>query len=173
MKIKMLSAKKGQFYILVALLLISYAFTLARQEVPVRKPRDTFQLLHEGYVSEGTAVVNNAVYEEADVALRFANFTSAYVAFAKSAEPNFRLAYLLRRNGLLTVGNRFDSSLNVTIGNADYLIASNAEQAASAANATIRLGGISHSFAFAQEDMQLKALFRTVDRLTTRVFVKN
>ena len=93
---KVLQNKKGQFYILIALLLVSYAFTLTRQEVPVRRLKETFQLLHEGYISEGTAAINNAVYEEVNVTARFASFTTDYLAFAKSADPNFRLVYLLR-----------------------------------------------------------------------------
>ncbi len=170
--IKALQSKKGQFYILIALLLISYAFTLTRQEVPVRKPKDTFQLLHEGYISEGMAVINNAVYEEANVTARFASFTDDYLAFAKSADPGFRLVYLLRYKDKLVVGNRLDSGLNATLGSADYVIGSNSEQTAAMSNATVRVAGISYDFRFLQEgEIQLKALFREAGKLTIRVFV--
>ncbi|MBI2141105.1 hypothetical protein HYU16_01640 [Candidatus Woesearchaeota archaeon] len=170
--ISMLQGKKGQFYILIALLLIAYAYTLIRQEVPVRKPKDTFQLLHEGYMSEGMAAINSAVYEEANVTARFAGFTGDYMAFAKSAAPNFRLVYLLRHKDQLVVGNRLDSSLNITLGNADYSIGPGSEQTAAVSNATIRIAGNSYSFVFLQEgEIQLKALFREASRLTTRVFV--
>ncbi len=170
--IKVLQSKKGQFYILIALLLISYAFTLTRQEVPVRKPKETFQLLHEGYISEGMAAINNAVYEEANVTARFASFTDDYLAFAKSADPGFRLVYLLRYKGQLVVGNRLDSGLNTTLGSAGYVIGPNSEQAAVVSNATVRVAGISYDFRFSQEgEIQLKALFREAGRLTTRVFV--
>lgn len=169
-----LQNKKGQFYILIALLLIAYAFTLTRQEVPVRKVKETFQLLHEGYISEGMAVINNAVYEEANVTARFASFTDDYVAFAKSADPGFRLVYLLKYRDQLVVGNRLDSSLNVTLGNAGYSVGQNSEQAAVVSNATVRIGGINYDFRFfqdAKDDIQLKAVFREAGRLTTRVFV--
>ncbi|MEK6837917.1 MAG: hypothetical protein AABX69_04660 [Nanoarchaeota archaeon] len=164
-------SKKGQFYILIALVLISYAFTLIRQDVPVRKPKETFQLLHEGYISEGAAVINNAVYGEANVTARFASFTNDYLAFAKSADPGFRLVYLLRYRDELIVGNRLDSSLNVTLGSSDYMIGQNSEQTVAVSNATIRIAGINYAFRFSQDDIQLKAVFRVAGKLTTRVFV--
>ncbi|MBI2580278.1 hypothetical protein HYV85_00540 [Candidatus Woesearchaeota archaeon] len=167
----MLQSKKGQFYILIALLLIAYAFTLARQEVPVRKVKETFQLLHEGYISEGTAAINNAVYEEANVTAVFAAFTTDYLAFAKSAAPNFRLVYLLKYKDKLVVGNRLDSSINVTIGSADYVVGSSTEQTTAASNATVTVAGINYNFRFSQDDIQLKALFREAGGLTIRVFV--
>lgn len=168
---KLVKNKKGQFYVLIALLLISYAFSLTRHDVPARKPRDTFQLLHEDYVNEGASTINNAVYEDANVTAKLAQFTTNYLAFARSAEPNFRLVYLLKYKDKLTVANRLDTRLNVTIGNTDYLIATDGQQTADAANSTVKLAGINYDFGFTQEDIQLKALFRISDKLSTRIFV--
>mgnify|MGYP001566679939 CR=1 FL=1 len=170
--LSMLRSKKGQFYILIALLLISYAFQLARQEAPIRKQSDAFQLLHEGYLAEGARVINNAVYEEANVTERFRSFTDDYVAFAKSSEPSFGLAYLLRYKDTLTIGNRLAAGLNVTAGGASFLVPQNSESTVSASNATLTVSGISYDFGFSGSDIQLKALFRASDRLTTRVFVQ-
>ena len=168
----MFCSKKGQFYILIALLLISYAFGLARQDVPIRKSKDTFQLLHEGYVTEGSAIINNAVYEGANVTARFSAVTNDYMAFARSAEPGFRLVYLLKHKGQLTVGNRLDDGLNVSVGSTSYLVGSNSGMAVPAAAASFKLAGISYDFSFSDEEIQLKAVFRTSDKLTIRVFVK-
>ena len=118
--IRLLNSKKGQFYILIALLLISYAFQLARQEVPIRKQQDVFRLLYDGYLAEGARVVNNAVYEEANVTERLGSFTNDYVAFAKSSDSGFGLAYLLGYKGSLTVGNRLGTDINVTAGSASF-----------------------------------------------------
>ncbi|MBI2145418.1 hypothetical protein HYU18_03800 [Candidatus Woesearchaeota archaeon] len=167
-----LSNKKGQFYILVALLLISYAFTLARQDVPIRKSKDNFQLLHEGFVSEGTAVINNAVYEEANVSASFSGFADDYLAFARSAEPGFRAFFLLKDGGLLTIGNRLDDSVNVTVSNVSRLVASSSDITVAAGDASFELSGVSYSFKFSPEPIQLKAVFKTSDKLTKRVFVK-
>ncbi len=170
--IRMLRTKKGQFYILIALLLIAYAFQLARQEAPIRKQSDAFRLLHEGYLAEGARVINNAVYEEANVTERLRSFTNGYVAFAKSSEPNFGLAYLLMYNGQLTIGNRLAAALNVTSGGASFLVPQGSESAVSAANATLTVSGINYDFGFSGSDVQLKAVFRASDKLTTRVFVQ-
>lgn len=170
--LRMLSDKKGQFYILIALLLISYAFGLARQDVPIRKPKDTFQLLHEGYVSEGSAAINNAVYEDANVTARFSAFTDDYMAFARSAEPGFRLVYLLKYRDWLTVGNRLGDGLNVSVGSSSYLAGSSSEITVPVAAASFKISGIPYDFAFSDEEIQLKAVFRSSDKLTTRVFVR-
>lgn len=165
-------SKKGQFYILIALLLITYAFQLARQDVPVRKPSDTFRVLHEDYINEGAKVINNAVYEEANVTARFKSFTGDYAAFAKSAEPGFGLAYLLKHKDSLTVGNRLAAGINVTAGGTSFLVSPNSERSVSATNATLLVSGISYDFGFSDGDIQLKALFRASDKLATRVFVQ-
>jgi len=168
---KLLNGKKGQFYILIALILISYAFTLARQDVPVRKQKDSFQLLHEGYMAEAPIVVNNAVYDEANATARLANFTNVYMEFARSSEPGFRMAYLFSHDGALTTGNRLEEPLNVTLGSSSYIINPDAELTLGAANETLQLGGLSYLFQFSQERLQLKAVFRAADKLTKRVFV--
>lgn len=172
LNLKIFNNKKGQFYILIALLLVSYAFQLARQEVPIRKQSDAFQLLHDGYLAEGSRVVNNAVYEEANVTERFRSFTGDYVAFAKSSDPGFGLAYLLRYKDTLTIGNRLGAGLNVTAGGASFLVPLNSESTVPASNATLTVSGINYDFGFSGGDVQLKALFRASDRLTTRVFVQ-
>ncbi len=173
--VRMLNSKKGQFYILIALLLISYAFALSRQDVPVRRPKDTFQLLHEGYVNEGAVAVNNAVYEDASVPARFANFTGTYLAFARSAEPGFRLVYLLKYRDQLVIGNRLDAELNATVGNSSYLLAQDEDRIVQPGNlrsANLRVAGINYGFSFSADEIQLKAVFRTSDKLTRRVFVQ-
>lgn len=170
--LKLLSSKKGQFYILIALLLISYAFGLSRHDVPIRRSRDTFQLLHEGYVTEGSAIINNAVYDGANVTARFSAFTNDYMAFARSAEPGFRLVYLLKYKNQLTVGNRLDAGLNVSVGSSSYLVGSSSEMTVPVAAASFKLSGIPYDFAFSDEEIQLDAVFRTSDKLTIRVFVK-
>ena len=169
---RMLQNKKGQFYILIALLLISYAFQLSRQDVPIRKPSDTFRLLYEGYLAEGARVINNAVYEEANVTARFSSFTNDYAAFAKSSEPSFGLAYLLEYKDSLTVGNRLGANLNVTAGGTGFLVSHGSERAVSARNATLLISGTNYDFGFSSGDVQLKAVFRASDKLSTRIFVK-
>ena len=174
---KLLLNKKGQFYILIALLLISYAFQLTRQEVPVRKPKDTFQLLHEGYINEGAIVINNAVYESANVPARLANFTSTYLTFARSADPGFRLAYLFRYKDMIVVGNRLGAELNATVGSSSYLLALNEDRIVQPVQpgnvkASLRVAGINYGFSFSADEIQLKAIFRTSEKLATKVFVQ-
>ena len=171
----LLHSKKGQFYILIALLLISYAFALSRQDVPVRKSKDTFQVLHEGYINEGAVAVNSAVYGDASVPARFANFTIAYLAFARSAEPGFKLAYLLKYGNQLVIGNRLGAELNATVGNSSYLLSPDEDrivQPSSFSPASLRVAGIDYGFSFSADELQLKVLFRASDKLATRVFVQ-
>jgi hypothetical protein len=172
-KIKMLETKKAQFYILIALLLIVAAFSVTKQDVPIRKPADSFLLLHEGFVKEGVHVINNAVYNDANISSNFANFTNAYVDFAKSSDPSFELAYFLKYGDKLSVGNRFDSNLNITVGSTGLLVSPGTEHTVSIANTTMLLNGLDYNFDFTEEDIQLKAIFRKKDKLEIRIFVRN
>ncbi len=167
-----LRSKKGQFYILIALLLISYAFLLARQDVPIRKPDDNFRLLHDGYVSEGAVTINNAVYDGANVTARFSKFTDDYLAFAKSTEPGFRMVYLLKGGNRLAIGNRLDGDAAVTVGSSTYTVPSNSEVIVAVGDANLSVSGLFYRFKFSSEAFQLKAIFRTSDKLTKRVFVE-
>ena len=168
-------SKKGQFYILAALLLISYAFSL-KSEVSLRKPEDPFKLLSESYISEGTRAINNAVYEDAAVTARFANYTDSYLAFAKSAEPGFRLAYLFRYRGQLVIGNRLGFAINATVRNSSYILSDGEDlivaDQAGAFMAALRFAGVAYGFGFSADDAQLKALFRNSDRIATRILVQ-
>lgn len=168
----MLKSKKGQFYILIALLLVSYAFGLARRDVPVSDSKDTFQLLNDGYISEGANVINNAVFADADVDARFSNFTDDYLAFAKSADPAFRLVYLLRHDGELAIGNRLDGTINVTFGDASYEVQQGSRLVLPASDVALRVSGASYDFRFSEDDIQLKALFRSSGKLSTRVVAR-
>ena len=169
---RMRQNKKGQFYILIALLLISYAFQLARQDVPIRKPSDAFKLLYDGYLAEGARVVNDAVYEEANVTARFSSFTTDYVAFAKSSDSGFGLAYLLKYKDTLAIGNRLAADLNVTAGGTSFIVPQNSERVVSATSATLTVSGTSYNFGFSGSDIQLKALFRSFDKLSIRVYMR-
>ena len=165
-------SRKGQFYILIALLLISYAFVLAKQDVPIRKAKDNFQLIHEGYLAEGPVVINSAVYEGANVSAMLSAFTDDYVAFARSAEPGFRMVYLLKDGGRLAIGNRLDSQLNVTVSNVSYTVNSNSDLMVETGGASFAVDGVTYAFSFSSEASQLKGMFRTSDRRTKRGFVK-
>jgi len=168
---KLFKAKKGQFYILISLLLVAYAYGLARAEVPVALPKDTFQVLREGYISEGGHVVNNAVYEGANVTGRFAGFTTDYIAFAKSVEPSFRLAYLLKSGDELVIGNQLGTAINVTAGSSSYLVRSNSVLAIPVSGVKLAAFGAVYDFSFSEDNIQLKVLFRSSDKLATRIFV--
>ncbi len=166
-----MSSRKGQFYILISLLLIAYAFTLSRQDLPVRRPEDNFRLLHEGFVREGSVVVNNAVYAGVNVSERFEAFTGSYMGFAKSSEPGFRLVYLLKDSGSLSIGNRLDSEINVSVGNSSYAVSPSSQRIVAASDASFTLSGIAYNFRFSSDDIQLKAFFRSSGKLARRVFV--
>ncbi len=171
MKIRLFSSKKGQFYILIALLLITYAFGLSRQDVPIRKPQDNFKLLHGGFMTEGAAVINSAIYEEANVSSRFSGFTDNYLAYARSSEPGFRLLFLLKQGSLLTVGNRLNGSVNITVSNASYIVPSSSDVIVTAGTTSVALFGLSYTFYFSSADFELKGYFQTSDKLARRIFV--
>jgi len=167
-----MSNKKGQLYIVAAILLLTYAFAIARPSVSPKLPISSFQSLHKNFISETPVVVNNALQQSDNVSATFKTFVDDFSIYAKTKDPNFRLVYLLVDKDKLVVGNRLDDSVNVTIGDTVHKISSNQELTVNkAASADLLVNGITYSYLFNDDNVQLKAFFRKEDQNEIRVFV--
>ncbi len=171
MKLSLFSGKKGQFYILTAIVLISYAFMIIRPSAVVQEKRDVFRELYQNFISESPVVVNNAVYDGANVSERFSAFAASYADYAVTKSPNFRFLYILRDGNSMVVGNRLGLSVNLTAGGSIYSVSDRSVITISPADAGVDVAGISYSFGIGTEDYQVKSLFRQRSDDGLRVYV--
>ena len=164
--------KKAQFYIFIAILLLTYAFAIARPSAAPKEPVPVFKSLYQNFISESPTVINNALHSSGNVSDAYKNFVDTFISFAKTKEPNFRLLYILVNNDKLVVSNRMDSAINATVNQNSYQISSNQELTLGKADsADIIIGTNTYSFSFDDTDTQVKALFRKEDKNEVRVYV--
>ncbi|MFH1332086.1 MAG: hypothetical protein ABIH63_02260 [archaeon] len=99
--------KKGQIYIIAAILLSVVIFALAsvtniaKQE----KFKGDFEKLSSNYETEGSKLINTVVNTGEDVGARFGNFTYAFTSYSKTQNPQFGLIYVLDYGGRVYLGN--------------------------------------------------------------------
>src|SRR3989338_1844629 len=164
--------KKGQFYIFIAIVLITYAFNIARPDTIAREKPDVFKELYENFMTESTLVVNNALYREANVSETFLGFADSYADYARTRQPNFRLAYILKDEDALVVGNKLGISINVSLTNTSYNVNDGSTVTISPQYITLDVAGITYDFNIGPEEYQVKYLFRQKTSAETRIFVR-
>lgn len=169
---KLVSNRKAQFYLFTAIVLIAYAFSIARTEPLVQEETDAFKELYENFITESPMVINNALYQQANVSEKFEAFASAYADYARTRQPNFRLAYILRSEGNMLVGNRLGLGINATLTNStSYEISDGSTFTLAPQDIALEVAGISYTFTIGSEAYQVKSLFRQKTSTETRIFV--
>ncbi len=166
-----LMGKKGQFYILTAIVLISYAFMVIRPSAVVQEKRDAFKELYQNFISESPVVVNNALYDRVNVSASFSSFAGNYADYALTKSPNFRFLYILRDGDSMIVGNRLGTGVNVGVGGSSYNVSDGKIITVSPADVVVDVAGISYSFGIGSESYQVKSLFRQRGDGGLRVYV--
>ena len=106
--------KKGQFYILAAIILSVYAMTIS---IPKNEEaqKSSFSTLYENYLFEAPKVVNSALYNDTGSAARLANFTDLQIQMARSFEPNYGILYAYSHDGRTYIRSRLKEDANITL----------------------------------------------------------
>ncbi len=109
--------KKGQLYIMAALILAFILFGLmsvtnSAKEVSIES---NFDKLAENYETESTKLVNSLLIDSAvtstEISEKFTEFAAAFTSYAKSQNPNFGLIYAFEYDNELYVGNYLDTEI--------------------------------------------------------------
>ncbi len=166
-----IKGKQGQFYILTAIVLITYAFTIVRPSAVAQERTDAFKELYQNFISESPVVVNNALYDGANVSERFSAFAGSYADYAVTKSPNFRFLYVLRDGDSMLVGNRLGVSVSVTVGGSSYNVTDRSVIAVSPADVGVDVAGVSYSIGIGPEAYQVRSLFRQKSDDGLRVYV--
>lgn len=169
----MIRSKKGQVYIFVAILLIAFAFSVARPLTAGQPKSDAFTQLHENFVRESPVVVNSALYGGSNVSASFSAFADDYFDYARSKSPRFRFLYLLRDGDALVIGNHLGIEVNASFSGASYNVSRDSTVTVTPADLTLYVDGIGYSFDITDDAYQVKSLFRQQDNLERRVFVSS
>lgn len=99
--------KKGQVYIIAAILLSVVVFAVASVSNVARqeKFKGDFEKLSTNYEREGSKLINTVLNTGEDAGAIFGDFTYAFTAYSKTQNPQFGLIYALDYKGKVHVGN--------------------------------------------------------------------
>ena len=86
-----LKSRKAQFYIVIAIILIVYLFAIGKPTAQIKKPETAFRQLYQNFMAESPKAINSGIYE-GNLTERFKNFSDAYISYARTKSPDFRMA---------------------------------------------------------------------------------
>lgn len=165
--------KKGQFYLLAAVILISLSFIilmLSKKTIFIAET-DSFSELHTNYLSESSQTINNILYEKNNNNqtnfnfARFDSFTSDFLDYSKTLDAGFSLAYAITYHNTTKVKNYvgFDIVLN------NNSLENNNELTITSDDFSLIMKNITYDFEV-NKDVELNILFRSESNNNVRVF---
>lgn len=108
--------KRGQVYLLAALIIGFILFTLVAQSNIVKRTiiEDDFEELSKNYERESAHFVNGLLEKgTGNVEQEFIKFTILFTSFAKTKNPEFGLLYAFLHQGTVYVGNYLDTAVTI------------------------------------------------------------
>ena len=108
--------KRGQIYLLAALIIGFILFLLAAQTNIIKKItiEDDFEELSKNYERESANFVNSLLSNPtANIEKEFAKFTVLFTSSAKTKNPEFGLVYAFLHQGNVYIGNYLDTKINL------------------------------------------------------------
>lgn len=159
MRVKLINvkSKKGQFYILTAIIFCSVMFTLLYNRQPIPKVNPEFENLYNNYIHEAPIVINNALYENKNLSSSFQNYTSNFMAFAKEKNINFKVFYVLVYDNKIELVNYLNAPINIESGNI-LLNISQKRVIEKIQNLTVDYQGTIYNYNISDENVQFKFL---------------
>jgi len=106
--------KRGQVYLLAALIIGFILFTLVAETNIVRKTiiEDDFEALSKNYERESAKFINNLLEKSStNVGRDFLKFTVLFTSFSKTKNPEFGVIYAFLYKETLYIGNYLDTEI--------------------------------------------------------------
>jgi len=121
-------SKKGQVFILAAILLSVVLFSLAaiRNKSEQRQIKGDFEALSENYQIEASRLINSAITQPGiDPHDAFKSFSMMFTSYAKGKNPEYGLIYILSFEDKIQVTNFLNRDIKVIgcgVGGAEYSV---------------------------------------------------
>lgn len=113
--------KRGQFYIIIVLLLSLAIFGLVAKPNKLEETAilGDFDSLSQNYLIESPKITNYVLYNEGNVSETLTNFTQDFIDYAKNINPSIGLIYLYhdQEEDIIYVKNFLHEEVQILIGN--------------------------------------------------------
>ena len=104
-----LESKKGQFFLVTALIFMLIIFTLVVRYNDIHElgGLEHFEDLSANFNKEAPKVINNALLEDKEPEKELGDFSSSFQEYASTQDPNFGVAYVYVNpdTGVITISN--------------------------------------------------------------------
>ena len=166
-------SKKSQFYIVTALILLAVTFSIYPSFLRPTKPVTVFDELSANFEVESPKVVNNALYRGNEPGAVLRNFTTEFLAYAKTRDPDFRLLYVFAHNSSIEIGNYLVFQVNASTNSSSILVGPNNNGVVPlSAVVSVKVNNFNYKFAnLTGSGLVLKSLFRSRKDRETKVHV--
>lgn len=152
--------KRGQFYIIGALLLIVYIFIIVPKPTITGPQITAFERLHENYMTDVPVTVNRAVLSAGNSTGSVADYSASYWEYGRTVDPGFGFIAAYKDDTDLWVGNYLDRSVEVTLSGVNQTLEREETLSVTAPSTLqIHIAEISYTFTY-EEDKELKVIFR-------------
>ncbi len=149
--------RKGQFYILTAVIFCSVMFMLISNRSSIQELNPEFKKLYDNYIYESPNVINNALYNNKNVSNQFKNYTSDFIGYAKEKNINLGVFYILKLGNEIEAVNYLNENVNITTINT--LLGPNEHiRLNKTSNITIEVRGSSYIYNITEDKVQFKVL---------------
>jgi hypothetical protein len=110
--------KKGQIYILAALILSIVVFSLSQtiNKFQQEELEEDFEKLSDNYELESSKLINSLINTEGNILDPFSKFTLLFTSYSKAQNPDFGLIYSLDYAGEVQIGNFLNQPIIVDNG---------------------------------------------------------
>lgn len=122
--------KRGQFYIITALILSFALFGVTYASNTIEEPVlfSNFNDVSQNYVAESTKLINNLLVEQdSNIQGELNDFTSEFLNYAKVREPNFEMVYFYSEGDQVHYVNQLSEGIefeeeSLNLGGADDIV---------------------------------------------------
>lgn len=151
-------SRKGQFYIITAVLLIALAFGTVFSAKKIIKSERAFEELRKNYVKESAFAANQDEFED---------FTRKFMDYARTKDKNFKLIAVHTTSEEIQVYNAYGKTINI---NNELSLQDNE---AGAVSKTSEVGILTDDdiYYFDATEGTIKAIFMSEGKTAKRVYV--
>lgn len=149
--------KKGQFYLITALILLIPTYTLlVSQQNFGREKTTNFDVLSKNYISESRIVINNALYYDNNIYQEIESFTQDFIDYSNTKNIDLKILYMVKNGESLRVVNYLKdveiTDFNITLKSSETINLNTTNEI------TIKYEETEYIYEFSNETIEFKAL---------------
>ncbi len=152
-------AKKGQYFVVAVVILITLAVTLVSSDLIGARERSEFDEVRSNFLTEAYVAINAASASEEDVPEAFFDYVMNFRTYASSRNIDFDLFYMLKHNNTITAMNLLGEDVEILGDDRVTLSDGESHEVEPQLNIDVLTEGRNYLFTFNEDETQLRATF--------------